>query len=62
QSCGDCVPWETWRSLSDARKELWYGFGGAWGQVGSTSTTTGPLGPHQFFPSAAEKARQRAEG
>jgi hypothetical protein len=47
--CGDCVPWETWRSLSDARKELWYGFGGAWGQVGSTSATTGPLGPHRFF-------------
>ena len=56
--CGDCLPWETWRALSDAREEVWYGFGGAWGQPGATSATTGPLGPYRFFPSAEDKERE----
>jgi len=49
ESCGDCVPWETWRSLAAVRKEPWYGFGGAWGGVGDTDATTGPLGPYRVF-------------
>jgi hypothetical protein len=60
--CGDCVAWETWRVLSDARKELWYGFGGAWGLPGESDATTGPLGPHRFFPTAEQKARERSDG
>lgn len=46
QRCGDCIQWRTWRTLADARKQLWYGFGGAWGAARKTSATTGPLGPH----------------
>lgn len=57
-ACGDCVPWRTQRTLADARAEVWYGFGGAWGELGATDATTGPLGPHRFFPSAAEKERE----
>jgi hypothetical protein len=45
-ACAGCVPWRTWTALSDARKQLWYGFGGAWGEVGTTRGTTGPHGPH----------------
>lgn len=62
RDCPGCVPWETWRSLSDARKEPWYGFGGAWGEPGETDAATGPLGPHRYFPTAAQKERERAEG
>jgi hypothetical protein len=51
--CQTCIPWKTWRVVKDARKELWYGFGGAWGDAGATDATTGPLGPHLYFPSAA---------
>jgi len=61
-SCAGCVPWRTWRVLSDARDQLWYGFGGAWGEVGPTDATTGPLGPHGFFPSAADKIGDPNEG
>lgn len=60
--CSDCVALAAWKTLSNARKELWYGFGGAWGQVGETNATTGPLGPHGFFPTAADKERERAGG
>ena len=42
--------WSTWtasgiRDLNDLAQVEWYGFGGAWGAVGSTSDLTGPLGP-----------------
>ena len=47
--CPACARWETWRRLGPARKRLWYGFGGAWGAPGSTSATTGPLGPGGAF-------------
>ena len=57
--CAGCAEWEAWRSLADARKELWYGFGGAWGEVGASDATTGPLGPHGVFPTAAQRARER---
>jgi hypothetical protein len=48
QACRRCPRWATWKSpemLVDATQEPWYGFGGAWGQVGSESDFTGPLGP-----------------
>lgn len=45
-ACSRCPRWATWRRLTAARKVAWYGFGGAWGEVGRTSATTGPLGPH----------------
>lgn len=34
--------------LRDARAQLWYGFGGAWGSAGLKADTTGPLGPSSF--------------
>jgi hypothetical protein len=40
--------WDTWSaddSVRSVRVEPWYGFGGAWGAVGTVSDTTGPLGP-----------------
>lgn len=45
-SCMECPRWETWRRLSPAGDRAWYGFGGAWGEVGPTDQRTGPLGPH----------------
>lgn len=47
-ACPDCPQWQTWRLMRDVRKEPWYGFGGAWGNVGGSSDTTGPLGPSKF--------------
>jgi hypothetical protein len=44
--------WETWRFLADAKQQPWYGFGGAWGDVGSMPDTPGPLGPSRFKPPA----------
>jgi hypothetical protein len=46
ERCAGCTEWRTWEKLRDVRDELWYGFGGAWGEIGSTSATTGPVGPH----------------
>lgn len=51
---GDCCHpgqrWSTWtasgvRDVNDLAQVKWYGFGGAWGAVGSTGDLTGPLGP-----------------
>jgi hypothetical protein len=58
--CAACFRWETWNVLTNARKEPWYGFGGAWGEPGASSATTGPLGPHGFFPGVSEKAGEVA--
>lgn len=55
--CADCARWESWRSLAAAPRELWYGFGGAWGEVGADDASTGPLGPHDDWPSPSEKVR-----
>lgn len=62
EPCADCVPWRTWDTLDDARDQLWYGFGGAWGEVGGSSATTGPLGPHGYWPTPADKERDLLEG
>jgi hypothetical protein len=39
--------WRTWASGLRSPATSWYGFGGAWGERGSNSTTTGPAGPGQ---------------
>lgn len=40
--------WPTWNNLVNVRDRGWYGFGGAWGEVGNISDTTGPLGPSRY--------------
>ena len=40
--------WRTWNNLRDVRTQPWYGFGGAWGEVGEFKETTGPLGPSPY--------------
>jgi hypothetical protein len=39
--------WRTWLSGMRSPKVSWFGFGGAWGERGSTGSTTGPPGPGQ---------------
>lgn len=51
--CSGCPRWHLWDRVRDLRDQLWYGFGGAWGEVGSDSATTGPLGPHGKWPTGA---------
>jgi hypothetical protein len=48
--CRDCARWRTWDVLRDARRQPWYGFGGAWGVAFSSHAQTGPLGPSRFAP------------
>jgi hypothetical protein len=48
--CPECPRWLLWKQLKDLRSQFWYGFGGAWGEVGRDSATTGPLGPHGEWP------------
>jgi len=40
--------WRTWTWLADVTQQPWYGFGGAWGEIGSSDITTGPLGPSRY--------------
>jgi len=40
--------WPTYRHLANARTQGWFGYGGAWGEVGEGSDSTGPLGPSVF--------------
>jgi hypothetical protein len=47
-ACPKCPQWHTWEQLVDARVQPWYGFGGAWGAVGSDMGFTGPLGPSTY--------------
>lgn len=56
------LPWQTWNILLNVESQPWYGFGGAWGEVGelpvipiprslgklSGSEWTGPLGPSRY--------------
>lgn len=48
RACAECPQWRTWEMLLDAKAQLWYGFGGAWGRAGSIGGTTGPLGPSRY--------------
>lgn len=45
RSCPRCPQWRTWNSLVNADTEPWYGFGGAWGLIGTEEANTGPRGP-----------------
>jgi hypothetical protein len=45
RACPACPRWLTWHSLVHAQGQPWYGFGGAWGQVGADGGLSGPLGP-----------------
>ncbi len=61
-SCVDCSRWRTWEALADAESQLWYGFGGAWGQLGATSAASGPLGPSNgYWPTPSEKLQELVE-
>jgi hypothetical protein len=59
--CFGCGRWSTWEGLEDAAAEPWYGFGGAWGDIGATAATTGPLGPHDEWASG-DVAQQYQRG
>jgi hypothetical protein len=51
--------WATWQRMAEVTRQPWYGYGGAWGEVGDCcpgieGETTGPLGPSpwkQPYPS-----------
>ncbi len=45
---GRGAAWSTAGHLLNARTQPWFGFGGAWGQVGSMADSTGPLGPSRY--------------
>ncbi|MEP7021594.1 MAG: Vps62-related protein [Pseudonocardiales bacterium] len=40
--------WSTWNNLLNVRDQPWYRYGGAWGEVGETSESTGPVGPSAY--------------
>jgi len=46
--------WQTAPHLQNAREQDWYGYGGAWGEVGDTEISTGPQGPSHHKPPAPE--------
>jgi hypothetical protein len=46
--------WRTWQHMQNARAQDWYGYGGAWGEVGNYKDTTGPQGPSRWKPPAPE--------
>jgi len=58
EPCAGCLALRSWESLAAAPEQPWYGFGGAWGEPGSTDATTGPLGPHGEFSTIADKERE----
>jgi hypothetical protein len=61
EPCDGCSPWRTWETLSPATKHPWYGFGGAWGEPGPTSATTGPAGPHPIgWPTREQQEQKQA--
>jgi hypothetical protein len=50
---GRGTAWRTWQHLRNVRARPWFGYGGAWGEVGAQGTdTTGPLGPSRFKAAA----------
>jgi hypothetical protein len=42
------MTWSTETNLLEVTSQPWYGFGGAWGEVGNLELTTGPLGPSTY--------------
>jgi hypothetical protein len=44
---GSGLRWRTWLAGVRPATEPWYGFGGAWGERGADSRSTGPAGPGQ---------------
>lgn len=38
--------WDTWKVMANLKSRSWYAYGGAWGEVGVSTWTTGPLGPY----------------
>jgi hypothetical protein len=48
-ACGECPRWRTWDALASARRQAWYGFGGAWGTPNGASRNTGALGPSRYM-------------
>lgn len=40
--------WDTGTNLRNVALEPWWGYGGAWGEVGEIASTTGPKGPSPF--------------
>lgn len=55
------TPWRTWGSLYNARAQGWFGFGGAWGEVGELKDTTGPLGPSPYKGAAPTDWSKRCD-
>jgi hypothetical protein len=51
---GKGAQWQTWQHMQNARAQDWYGFGGAWGEVGNYKDTTGPQGPSRWKPPGPE--------
>jgi hypothetical protein len=43
-----CLRWKSWGDVRDLSKQLWTGFGGAWGEIGKNEATTGPIGPGKW--------------
>lgn len=45
EAAGGGYEWNTWENLLQLKTQPWRDYAGAWGEVGETSETTGPLGP-----------------
>jgi hypothetical protein len=58
-ACPRCPVWRTWQLLTDAQQEPWYGYGGAWGAVGTRSGTIGPLGPSAFKTKGQDQVAEK---
>jgi hypothetical protein len=48
-ACPRCPQWRTWESLLSAKDQPWYGFGGSWGALGASETSTGRTGPSHYM-------------
>jgi hypothetical protein len=49
EACAKCPIWQTWMDLVNAKRQPWYGFGGAWGEYRAAgSGGTGPSGPSTY--------------
>jgi hypothetical protein len=51
--------WRTWQLLTDAQQEPWYGYGGAWGAVGTRPGTIGPLGPSAYKTKGQDQVAEK---